>query len=150
MNNIKVIIKLSKDETNTIKLEEMLIKCLRLSFSAQKTKESFVNLMIWADDIGAWKRQSQLSFLRFTSSFIRDSMLISYGSEEIITYHSKLNFNIRNFAPFIHSNNVEEIFNLIDSSYSLIERNANGKILFTDELFKNQGDKLDFSKKIYF
>ena len=132
MGSSSMAIKLSEDEKNTIKLEEMLIKCLRLSFSAQKTKDSFVNLMIWADDIGAWSRQLQLSFLQFASSFIRDSMLISYGSGEIISYHSKLNFNIKNFAPFIHSNNVEEIFNLIDSSYSLIERNANGKILFTD------------------
>ncbi len=132
MGSTSKAIKLSKNEKNTLKLEEMVIKCLRLSFSASKSNEAFVNLMIWADDIGSWNRTLQLSFLQYASSFIREAMLISYGSEKITTFYSLLNFNIKKFAPFIHSKNIEEIFNLIDNSYSLIERNANGKILFTD------------------
>ena len=45
-------------------------------------------------------------------------------------------FDLRKFAPFIHGNNIESIHKLIEEAIFHVERNGNGKVIFTDLAIK--------------
>ena len=132
MGSVRKAITLAKNESSSFMHEEMLIKCLRCAYSAIGNKEIVVDLMSWANELGGWSRISQKDFLDFTSLFVRESLLISYGSKTLAKYSCSTGFKIEKFAPFIHSENVEEMFELIENTIVGVQRNANGRILFSD------------------
>ena len=45
-------------------------------------------------------------------------------------------FDLRKFAPFVHGNNIEQIYQLIEEAIFHVERNGNGKVIFTDVAIK--------------
>jgi DNA polymerase-3 subunit delta' len=42
------------------------------------------------------------------------------------------NFKLKNFAPFVHGNNIDIIFKELSDAIYHIERNGNAKIILTD------------------
>ena len=113
-------------------VEALLIDCLRCSFKAIGNKAIGIELMQWANRMGQMGRHLQKQFLHFGLSFIRQALLLSYQSEEIVTYQPKNEFSLEKFAPFVHSKNASSLISLFEEAIYAVERNANGKILFSD------------------
>ena len=45
-------------------------------------------------------------------------------------------FQLAKFSPFIHGGNIEAIHNLLEEAQLHVERNGNGKVIFTDLAIK--------------
>lgn len=120
------------DQENTASIEAMLIDCLRCAFRASGNKSISIDLMQWANRAGQMGRPTQKAFLHFGLRFLRQAMLISFGGKHLVTYHSLNSFSMEKFAPYVHSKNIAALITLFESSLYAVDRNANGKILFTD------------------
>jgi DNA polymerase-3 subunit delta' len=113
-------------------LEALLIECLRCSFRAIGNKAIGIELMQWSNRMGQMGRPLQKQFLHFGLSFIRQALLLSYQSAKIVTYQPKNAFSLEKFANFVNSKNTSSLISLFEESIYAVERNANGKILFSD------------------
>ena len=63
----------------------------------------------------------------------RQTLLLHYQVTGLVYMEPKIDkFRLENFAPFVHGNNIGDIYKEIaDASYH-IERNGNAKIVLTD------------------
>ena len=60
-------------------------------------------------------------------------MLLNYNSEKIVFLETETaGFDLKKFAPFVHSGNVIEISEEVSSAMYHIERNGNAKIILLD------------------
>jgi len=123
---------LLSSSTHLKELEALMIDCLRCSFRANGNKAIGIELMQWANRMGQMGRPLQKQFLRFGLGFIRQALLLSYQSNAIVSFQSKNDFSLEKFAPFVHSKNATALIALFEESIYAVERNANGKILFSD------------------
>jgi DNA polymerase-3 subunit delta' len=90
------------------------------------------DLMIWAEKISKLPKETQKQFLVFSLGLFRKSMLNNYKS---ITYSSAFedkSFSFKKFSPFIHDNNILELYKEINQSIYELNRNGNSKIIITD------------------
>ena len=130
--NWATALSLLSSSTHTQEIEALLIECLRCAFRAGGNKAVGIDLMQWANKVGQMGRPLQKQFLHFGLGFIRQAMLLSYQSADIVTYQPKNDFSLEKFAPYVHSKNTPALIQLFNDSIYAIERNANGKILFSD------------------
>ena len=130
--NWATALSLLSSSTHTQEIEALLIECLRCAFRASGNKAIGVELMQWANKLGQMGRPLQKQFLHFGLGFIRQAMLVSYQSPNIVTYQPKNSFSLEKFAPYVNSKNIAALIQLFNDSIYAIERNANGKILFSD------------------
>lgn len=117
---------------NQKKYEELLVQCLRHAHRVKRNKSVIIDLMQWADLIGSLERTIQKEFLLFAISLVRQALLFSYKVDSLFRFHSLTGFKIEKLAPYIHSKNALELFKLLEDTCYAIDRNANGKILFSD------------------
>ena len=61
---------------------------------------------------------------------------MSYKTKSLVNFQSLTGFQIEKFAPFVHSGNAQELIELIEETTYAVDRNANGKILFSDFALK--------------
>ena len=130
--NWATALSLLSSSTHTQEIEALLIECLRCAFRASGNKAIGVELMQWANKLGQMGRPLQKQFLHFGLGFIRQAMLVSYQSPNIVTYQPKNSFSLEKFAPYVNSKNIAALIQLFNDSIYAIERNANGKILFSN------------------
>ncbi len=114
------------------KHEELLVECLRYAHKAKGNKSVVIDLMKWSNSMGMLDRTVQKEFLLYALNFIRQALLVSYKAENLVHFHSLTGFKIEKLAPFIHSKNAQELFKLLEDTCYAVDRNANGKILFSD------------------
>ena len=119
-----------------VNFESFLVDFLRIAYKAKFDKKSALDLINWSNKISGESKSFKLEFLIFMEYFIREAMLISYKADEISAFKSSIQFDLRKFSKFIHSDNIELFFNLISSSKYGLERNANSKILFSNLSFQ--------------
>lgn len=112
--------------------ETLLVQCLRAAFKASGNKSVVMDLMEWANTVGSLGRTVQKEFLVFALHFIRQALLVSYQAGSLVHFQSQTGFNLEKFAPFVHSGNAQEMIALLEETSYAIDRNANGKILFSD------------------
>ena len=78
-------------------------------------------------------RETQKKFLLFALELFRQGMLKNYAADPLVYIQTQdEKFTIEKFAPFIHQNNIFEIYELIDQAIYHIERNGNAKMIFSD------------------
>ena len=123
------------EELNTpghmLNFEKLWIQCLRITFKARANKAIVIDLIQWADQVAELEREKQKAFLVYALEFIRQAILISYQSEALCNLKIHSEFDIRKFAPYVHSSNLTYIVRLLEDTSYYLERNANPKILFT-------------------
>ena len=112
--------------------ETLFVQCLRGAFKASGNKSVVIDLMSWANTIGSLGRTLQKEFLLYSLHFIRQAMLVSYQTSSLVHFQSLTGFKIEKFAPFVHSGNVQGLIKLLEETCYAVDRNANGKILFSD------------------
>lgn len=112
--------------------ETLFVQCLRSAFKASGNKSVVIDLMQWANTMGSLGRTVQKEFLLYSLHFIRQALLVSYQTNSLVHFQSLTGFSIEKFAPFVHSGNAPELIKLLEETTYAVDRNANGKILFSD------------------
>ena len=112
--------------------ETLFVQCLRGAFKASGNKSVVIDLMSWANTMGSLGRTLQKEFLLYSLHFIRQALLVSYQASSLVHFQSLTGFRIEKFAPFVHSGNAQELIELLEETCYAVDRNANGKILFSD------------------
>ena len=92
--------------------------------------------MTWANTVGALGRTVQKEFLLYSLSFIRQALLVSYQTKALVNFQSLTGFCLEKFAPFVHGGNAQKLVELLEQTCYAVDRNANGKILFSDFALK--------------
>jgi DNA polymerase-3 subunit delta' len=126
-------IKRVSHQTDDPKFEAYFIAWVRYAFMAKKQKSAVKDLIQWANQLGTENREAQIRFIDYCLYFFRQALLYNYKAESLVymkTYDE--NFKFANFAKFINGNNLVHINNALQEASYHINRNANGKLVFTD------------------
>jgi len=113
--------------------ETWFVEWIRTAFKAKGNKAAIQQLLSWSDRMAGQGRETQKKFLNYTLELFRQGLLKNYSADELVYLQTADDkFTISNFAPFVHQNNIYEIYKLIDRAILHIERNGNAKMIFTD------------------
>jgi DNA polymerase-3 subunit delta' len=59
--------------------------------------------------------------------------MFNYGAHDLVLMETKSSgFKLANFAPYVHNNNILDIYEALQDAIYHIERNGNAKIILTD------------------
>ena len=121
------------NDSEDIQFETWFIFWIRAAFKAKGNKAAIHDLLQWSEDIAKKGRETQKHFLNFCLDFFRQALLLNYKADALVYIDIKTEaFQLKNFAPFIHNNNIIEILNEMQDAIYHIERNGNSKIILTD------------------
>lgn len=95
-------------------------------------KKDIQGVSKWVDDISKIGRARQKDFLKYALHLVRQCSLLNYGVEELVTLKGDERVFMQKFAPYINHLNLEDYISLFNEARNHIDRNANGRILFTD------------------
>ncbi len=113
--------------------EKWFITWVRAAFRAKGNKAVVKELIAWSEVIAKENRETQKNFLAYCIQFFRQALLANYQAHSLVfmeTYDEGFKFD--KFATFVHGNNIQPIFEALEKATYYVERNANGKIVFTD------------------
>jgi len=113
--------------------EEWFITWIRAAFKAKGNAAVIEQLVSWSDVIAKSGRETQKQFLSYCLQFFRQALLHNYQATSLVFLETRTaNFDLKKFAPFIHSANILEIEKELNTALYHIERNGNAKIIFLD------------------
>lgn len=113
--------------------EAWFIEWIRTAFKAKGNKGAIQQLLSWSDRMAGQGRETQKKFLHYTLELFRQAMLKNYQANDLVYFETAdEKFTLSKFAPYVHQNNIYEIYQLIDHAVLHIERNGNPKMIFTD------------------
>lgn len=113
--------------------EKWFISWVRTAFRAKGNKGAINNLLEWSDELAGQGRETQKKFLAYCIEVFRQALLKNYNAESLLFFEANdASFSLPKFAPFVHQNNIFEINSALEDASYHIERNGNGKIIFTD------------------
>ena len=120
-------------DSSDIIFEQWFITWIRTAFKAKGNASVIEQLIVWSDTISKSGRETQKRFLGYCLQFFRQAMLLNYKSEKIVFLEIQTaGFDIKKFAPFIHSGNILNIEKELNLALFHIERNGNAKIVLLD------------------
>lgn len=131
--NMANAIELLDTSSDRKRYEQWFITWVRAAFRAKGNKEVVKDLLVWSETIAKENRETQKNFLAYCTQFFRQALLFNYQAKQLVFIepHDKL-FKFEKFAEFINGNNIQPIFKALEKASYHVERNANGKIIFTD------------------
>lgn len=113
--------------------EEWFVQWVRAAFRAKGNAAAINDLIAWSEKIAALGRETQKKFLEYCIDMFRQTLLLNYQVTGLVYMEPKIDkFRLENFAPFVHGNNIQEIFKELSDAMYHIERNGNAKIVLTD------------------
>ena len=124
-------------ESEEATFERWFIAWVRTAYRARGNKASIQGLLQWSDEINTVGREVQKQFLQYCAEVFRQAFLLNYTASGLVYMQfTDPTFQLAKFAPFIHGNNIEAIHNLLEEAQLHVERNGNGKVIFTDLAIK--------------
>jgi DNA polymerase-3 subunit delta' len=110
---------------------EMFTALMRESFSSHYDK-----IIKLSDDLSKLGREKQKRFFDYCQRMIRECFMFSSVSKELVRMTPAETAFAEKFAPFIHLRNISNLTELFSEASRNIERNAYGKLVFTDLAIK--------------
>ncbi len=121
------------NSTNDQQFEQWFIIWIRTAFKAKGNAAVIQELISWSETIAKTGRETQKSFLNYCLQFFRQAMLKNYAADSLVFLEPSIaNFDLDKFAPFIHSGNILDISNELNTAIYHIERNGNAKLILLD------------------
>jgi DNA polymerase-3 subunit delta' len=115
------------DDFNFLKFREWMRLCF-----GYKMKES----LKFVGELSKFSREKQKAFLNYSLRMIRESMFLSYKTDNLVRLNSKEMEFINKFYPFITPKNLLQISTELNDAIFHVERNANSSVLFLDLTLK--------------
>lgn len=134
MGNFNKALQYANDTaTDEYEFEKWFVSVVRTAFRAKGNKAAIHGLLQWSEELSNAGREVQKQFLQYALDVFRQALLLNYGMKDLvyIQFHTE-NFELAKFAPFVHGNNIQEIYQQFEEANANIERNGNAKIIFTD------------------
>ncbi len=126
-------LQLAQNENTDDAFQKLFIEWVRVAFSSKKNKHAIRQLISWSEKMAGTGRETQKQFLEFALETFRQALMINYQTPSLVYYDFTQNgFELRKLAPFIHSNNIGDIYKTITDAIYHIERNANAKVVFLE------------------
>ena len=124
-------------DSSDIIFEKWFITWIRTAFKAKGNAAVVQQLIEWSDEIAKSGRETQKRFLKYCLQFFRQAMLLNYNSEKIVFLETETSgFDLKKFAPFVHSGNILDISEELNTAMYHIERNGNAKVILLDVSIK--------------
>ncbi|MDB2555820.1 DNA polymerase III subunit delta' [Flavobacteriaceae bacterium] len=131
--NYNKAVHLLHQDANDLIFEQWFIAWIRTAFKAKGNAAVIQELVVWSETIAKTGRETQKQFLEYCLQFFRQALLLNYKSPELVFLETQTpKFNLQNFAPFVHSENILAIEKELNDALYHIERNGNPKIILLD------------------
>jgi DNA polymerase-3 subunit delta' len=131
--NFNKALHLVKNNNEEPIFETWFITWIRAAFKAKGNASVIEELINWSNEISKTSRETQKQFLQYCLHFFRQAMLLNYKADKLVYLETKTpKFDLKNFAPFIHSGNIIAINNTLNDAIYHIERNGSAKIILLD------------------
>lgn len=131
--NYNKALHLLRQDADDLAFEEWFVVWVRAAFKAKGNAAAIQDLIQWSEQIAQLGREKQKQFLEYCIEMFRQALLLNYQAHTLVYLEPKVEkFKLENFAPFIHGNNIEAIFQQLSEAMYHIERNGNAKIILTD------------------
>jgi DNA polymerase-3 subunit delta' len=130
--NYSLALEVLSSESNIVDFENLFIDWVRLAFKVKTSKQAVGELINWGDNISKLPKELQKQFFSFSLGLFRKSMLSNYKSEVYSGTFSDQGFKFEKFSPFIHDNNIIELYEEINKAIYELNRNGSPKIIITD------------------
>ena len=131
--NFNKAMDLMNKDSEELVFERWFVQWVRSAFKAKKNKGAIHELILWSEEVARTGRETQKKFVMYCLALIRQAMLVHYGAHELAYMQIHVDgFQLNNFAPFIHEQNLLEIVDAFEEAHYHIERNGNSKIIWTD------------------
>lgn len=135
--NYNRALKLTQSNEEELQFEQWFVQWVRAAFRAKGNASSILELISWSETISTIGRETQKKFLNFCIELFRQALLLNFQTTELVYMEPKVDkFKLENFAPFVHGNNIQDIFTAISDAIYHIERNGNAKMVLTDMSIK--------------
>ncbi|MFA5574694.1 MAG: hypothetical protein WC994_06515 [Brumimicrobium sp.] len=99
-------------------------------------KKDVISMLDWATKVSQLGREEQKHFLKYGLHMMRQSLMTNYTEGKLVNASQGEEDFLKNFARFITGNNILAFNKLFSEAHYSIERNANGKLLFTNITFE--------------
>ncbi len=124
---------MSNKENEEAIFERWFIAWVRSAYRARGNKTAIQGLLQWSEEVNTVGREMQKQFLQYCAEVFRQAFLLNYTASSLVYMQfNDPSFELRKFSPFIHGANIEAIHRLIEEAIVHVERNGNGKVIFTD------------------
>jgi DNA polymerase-3 subunit delta' len=131
--DLNIALQLIDEDSDDLIFEKWFVVWVRSAFKAKGSKAAINPLIDWSVELAKQNRETQKKFLTYCSATFRQAMLKNYKADSLIYFEAPATkFSLEKFAPFIHQNNILQIFEALEDASYHITRNGNGKIIFTD------------------
>lgn len=131
--NFNKALHLLHQDADDLIFEQWFVNWIRAAFRAKGNAAVIQDLIEWSEQIAQLGREKQKKFLEYCIEMFRQALLLNYQVQPLVYHSPKVdNFKLENFAPFVHGNNIQDIFQQLSDALYHIERNGNAKIILTD------------------
>ena len=135
--NFNRALKLTQSNEEEFQFERWFVEWVRAAFRAKGNPSSILELISWSETIAPLGRETQKKFLNYCIELFRQALLLNFQTTELVYMEPKVEkFKLENFAPFVHGNNIQDIFTALSDAIYHIERNGNAKMILTDMSIK--------------
>lgn len=131
--NFNKALDLMNQDSEDLIFEKWFVQWVRSAFKAKGNKAAIRDLILWSEELAKVGREVQKKFLYYCITIVRQALLLNYSTPELV--YSKIHvdsFELKKFAPFIHENNIQAIFQELETAMLHVERNGNPRLIFTD------------------
>lgn len=131
--NYNKALQILNESGEEIIFEKWFVDWVRVAFRAKGNAAAIHDLILWSEQIAALGRETQKKFLGYCIELFRQALLLNYQTTPLVYMEPRIEkFKLENFAPYVNSANIQDIFQELSEAIYHIERNGNAKIILTD------------------